>query len=115
MVAKMHSRSGSNGAASAVSGGSDASAPPAATNEEGDAPRAIAGGSAGDRWSQGRATEGILRLRALTVRAARTFSQSGSAVRRTSSLWASHSASQDEQVRRYEPPEYAPTSRGVPS
>lgn len=56
-----------------------------------------------------------LMLLAWAARAAPARSQSGAMVRRTRELCASHSAVQDEQLSRYEPPEYDSISSGVPS
>ncbi len=59
--------------------------------------------------------DGMRMLFARAARAERARSQSGSAVRRTNELCASHSAAHEVHVSRYDPPEYASTSRGVPS
>ena len=49
--------------------------------------------------------DGMRMLCARAARAELTRSQSGSLVRRTNELCASHSAPHDVQVSRYEPPE----------
>ena len=57
------------------------------------------------RWVQWAVIDGMRMLFARAARAALARSQSGSLVRRTNELCASHSAVHDVHVSRYEPPE----------
>ena len=76
-----------------------------AVSERAEAPHHLRADGRRRRWVQYAVMDGMRMLCARAARAELARSQSGSLVRRTNELCASHSAVHEVHVSRYEPPE----------